>query len=296
MELYINTLKYFRLAIAEFTPTLKGLYSNTKDPLLKEELNDLLEIYDDIATKIDRYNLNYDDPNRFYDGEPDDIDFPIEKAMIEDLSCLSLRLLNSWKEKLTKLNNKKYLTEKNKEEKNKLEKLIWPLEAIAKSSSSVIGRCSKKGPLVFPGENTFAKENIEDNNLDIIMFPVSLLSKLPKDLSLLCNEFNFCYKNQKNNAGILLLRKILPFSIVRKFQIENKENEIKDSKGDYLETKSLLGNVEKLLSNKRIFKEISNSKILLDSSQHSYTLTVDYTDVQGVALNLRVFLDDIFNS
>lgn len=93
-----------------------------------------------------------------------------------------------------------------------------------------------------------------------------------------------------------MLRKILPFSIVRKFQIENKENEIKDSKGDYLETKSLLGNVEKLLSNKRIFKEISNSKILLDSSQHSYTLTVDYTDVQGVALNLRVFLDDIFNS
>jgi len=83
-------------------------------------------------------------------------------------------------------------------------------------------------------------------------------------------------------------------AIVRKFQALNRELEIKKPDGDFLDTKGLLGQVEKLLSNKRIYKEIEGYKLLIDSSQHSYSLNVDDSDVEGAAIKIRVLLDDLF--
>ncbi|MDD5688658.1 MAG: hypothetical protein PHQ76_00050 [Caldisericia bacterium] len=127
-----------------------------------------------------------------------------------------------------------------------------------------------------------------------IIFPKELIEKLPKDLKVLADDFNFNFGNEQSVAGMLILRRMLPLSIVRKFQKLEREIEIKDSNGDYFDTKALLGKVESLLSNKRIYSELMSYKILIDSSQHSYTLNVQIPDTEGAAVKLRVFLDDIF--
>lgn len=128
-----------------------------------------------------------------------------------------------------------------------------------------------------------------------IIFGNDLIEKLPSDISDLCNEFNFNFKNKKPNAGMLLLRKILPLSIVRKFQQMNKEEEVKIG-DDYFDTKALLGKLEGYLHEKRIYNEINNYKVLVDSSQHSYTVKIDMNDTEGAAIKIRILLQDIFHS
>ena len=126
------------------------------------------------------------------------------------------------------------------------------------------------------------------------IFPDKLIEKLPKDLKILADDFNFNFINQRPITGMLILRRMLPLAIVRKFQSLGREAEIKNKNGDYLDTKMLLGKVESLLKNKRIYKEIKNYKILIDSAQHSYAINIQMEDTGGAAIKLRVFLDDIF--
>lgn len=126
------------------------------------------------------------------------------------------------------------------------------------------------------------------------IFPQKLLEKLPQDLKILCDDFNFNFDNNRPVASMLILRRLLPLSIIRKFQQMNKETEIKDENGEYFGTKKLLGKAEKLLSDKRIYKELMNYKILIDSAQHSYSINIQLSDVEGAAVKVRAFLDDIF--
>jgi hypothetical protein len=155
-----------------------------------------------------------------------------------------------------------------------------------------------KGILEFPGEKEIEESSIEEEKTSVPTFkevsPIELIKKLPKDIRILCNEFNFNYKNKKENSCILILRRILPLSIVRKFQKIDEENEIKKD-GDYLNTKKLMGKVEKILKTKRVYQDVMNYKLILDSSQHSYTLNVTMTDTQGAGLAVRVFLEDLFS-
>jgi hypothetical protein len=125
------------------------------------------------------------------------------------------------------------------------------------------------------------------------IFPDSLIKSLPKDVGEVCKEFNFSFSNNKPFSSMLLLRRLLPLSIVRKFQKIGKEDEIKQD-DDYFDTKQLLGKVQIHLKDKRIYKEIIDYKLLLDSSQHSYTFNPVITDVEGAAIKLRVLLEDFF--
>ena len=145
-----------------------------------------------------------------------------------------------------------------------------------------------------------AKDDIEEMELieherknKMVIFPKELLDKLPDDIQEVCEEFDFNFGDEKRWATLLLLRRLLPLSIVRKFQAMNKEDEIRTD-GDYLDTKGLLGHIEKYLKEKRVYKDIINYKILTDSSQHSYTFSPELSDVEGAAVKIRVLLDDLF--
>ncbi|OGH92758.1 MAG: hypothetical protein A2563_03765 [Candidatus Magasanikbacteria bacterium RIFOXYD1_FULL_40_23] len=295
-EIYTQTLKYFYIAIIRFLPLLKTLEVSVLEKNDKAEVSDLIEMYSDIEVQIDKLGLSFREPNKRHLGEPVEVKNWLDEGVIENLSRLSIRLLISWKEELKNLQEKKYLTDGNKERISYLEDRIWPLEALSKDPNYVIGKYADKGPLEFPGENKVKKSSpeviVEDGKG--IIFSKDLTSKISADLGGLCNEFNFNYQNKKPNAGLLLLRRILPLAIVRKFQALNRELEIKKPDGDFLDTKGLLGQVEKLLSNKRIYKEIEGYKLLIDSSQHSYSLNVDDSDVEGAAIKIRVLLDDLF--
>ncbi len=129
---------------------------------------------------------------------------------------------------------------------------------------------------------------------DNVIFPKELINKLPLDIQSLIDDFHFNYSNDKANPSIFILRRILPLSIIRKYQKDNKENEIKDSNGDHFETRGLLGKIQNNLSNTRIYKDIISHKQLIDGSQHIYTLNIQMPDVKNCAISLRIFLDDIF--
>jgi hypothetical protein len=138
-----------------------------------------------------------------------------------------------------------------------------------------------------------SSEKKTETSLSEIIFPQAIIDKLPKDVGNLCSEFNFNFSNKKILASMLLLRKLLPLSIVRKFKIMGKELEVKNG-GDYLDTKALLGKIESHLTEKRIYTEVMNYKLLVDSSQHSYTFVPQPEDVKGAALVIRVFLEHLF--
>lgn len=162
-ELYTTTLKYFHLAISEFLPQIEILCSEVRDEKVKEKLEDLIEAYEDVDEKITSYNLNYDDPNRYYDGEPVDIEVNLSDKMVANLAQLTHRLLDSWKNRKQRLEQKEYLTASNNEELCKLKDLIWPLEALMKTDSYIVGKYANLGPLMFPGENEKVnKQNFSD--------------------------------------------------------------------------------------------------------------------------------------
>jgi len=139
------------------------------------------------------------------------------------------------------------------------------------------------------------QEKIENNKPESkIIFPDELIKKLPKDLKILADDFNFNFGSGRSVTGMLILRRMLPLSIVRKFQKLNREQEIKDINGNYFDTKVLLGKSESLLSDKRVYNELANYKILIDSSQHSYVLNVQMPDTEGAAIKLRIFIENIF--
>lgn len=295
-ELYTSTLKYFRLAIKEFLPRLKKLQNEIKDQIEKEKIENMVEAYEDIAQKIDKYKLNLEDPNRRYDSEPHEINIDIPQPMIEELARLSINLLNEWKSQLSALKRKQYLTDDNRDKIYKLEHFIWPLEALLKEQSYVLGKYSKLGPLDLPSEETKpAESKIEITDvMPTAIFPQTLIDKVPKDVAILCLEFNFNFIHHNPHSCMLLLRRMLPLSIVRKFQSLNRDNDLRDKNGEYFGTEKLLGICEAVLKDKRIYKEVMNYKSLFDSSQHSFSLNLDITDTQGAGIVIRKFLDDIF--
>jgi len=295
-ELYTSTLKYFWLAIQEFLPILKKLKDNNQNHDIEEQLGDLIEAYNDIAKKIASHNLNFEDPNRGYKGEPFEIEINIPEKMIENLARLSQRLLNEWKKKVERLERKEYLTDENKEELYSLKELIWPLEALTKEKSYILGKYADRDPLIFPGENS-QEESIEESvtNNYIPLFPRRLVELIPSALKTLCEEFDFNYRNENPNACMLLLRKIIPLAIVRKFQQIDKEDNIKVD-GEFLQTKGLLGKAQEIMSSPRIYEEILNYKFLIDSSQHIFTLAVYMEDIIRPAIAVRIMLEDFFNT
>lgn len=137
---------------------------------------------------------------------------------------------------------------------------------------------------------------IENFQVGSVIFSDNLILKVPSDIKILCQEFNFNYSNAKWNSSMLLLRRILPLSIVRKFQQLGEEDEIRDKiNGDFVETKKLLNKIETKLKDRRAYNDLSAQKQIIDASQHSYTLKVDESDVKNSANSIRILLDDIFN-
>lgn len=297
MEVSTPTLKYFHLAIVKFLPALEDLAKNARKKEVKTEIIELIEIYRDIDRKIGKFHLNYEDPNRFYDGEPFDLQIEIPIEIIESLSRLVTRMLLEWQERIKGLQEKNYFTDENKDELRILKGLEWPLKAQLGNSSSFIGKFGNLGPLKFPGEDQEQEELVQSDEASgyVRIFPPQIIRQLPSDIAELCEEFNFNYANNKPTACLLLLRRILPLAIVRKFQKLDLEAEIKNDNGEFLETKALLGKMENKMSDKRIIKDIEDYKILFDSTQHSFAFSVYQTDAQGAGVKIRAFLGHLFH-
>mgnify|MGYP000091519300 CR=1 FL=1 len=146
-------------------------------------------------------------------------------------------------------------------------------------------------------------DKVHSMNIEILedkkspqIFPKNLIEKLPDDLKILCDDFNFNFSHNRSFPCMLILRLLLPRSIVRKFQKLNKEDEIKKPNGEYLEPEALLGKVENLIADKRVVKELRNYKFLMDAAQHSYTINIYKEDVEGAGIKIRAFLESLFEN
>ncbi|PJA89522.1 MAG: hypothetical protein CO137_03800 [Candidatus Magasanikbacteria bacterium CG_4_9_14_3_um_filter_32_9] len=194
-ELFTTTVKYYRLAINEFLPYLENIVNEELTKETKEEIKDLINDYKDIAKKIDRFNLNLEDPNKFYDNEPYDIplnELGLNDEVIKDLSALVLRMLNIWKSKKEKLEKKNYLTESNKITYYKLKNLIWPLEACFNNEQTLFFKHRENDVFIFPGESNSSHKKINLTTKEMIDSGednfIELKSSLRWDYSL--NEVN----------------------------------------------------------------------------------------------------------
>ena len=136
---------------------------------------------------------------------------------------------------------------------------------------------------------------MHENQEYVPLFPRALVEVVPGALKTLCEEFDFNYQHGKSNAAMLLLRKILPLAVVRKFQQIGREAEIK-SNGEFLQTKDLLGKAQSIMSSSRIYDELMDVKFLIDSSQHNFSISSYMEDVYRPATAIRILLEDFFKS
>jgi hypothetical protein len=294
--MYAYTARYIRLAIAEYLPLLAEREA-TASGKTKDELRDLIDMFEDIAREIDKFGLSFADPNMGERGEPDEIELRLEEPILTALVQLVARMLEDWKMELAKLKGRGYETQDTRARKGELEHRIDLLSASFQSSQSILSRYSSGGPIIFPGDKEAEPESSATSQPSPAptgpFFPPQLITRLPSGIPELCDEFNFNYSSAKPNACMLLLRRILPLAIVRKFQQENRESEIRTSDG-YLDTKALIGKVQALLSSKRIYQEIMAQKFLIDSSQHLFTIRLSIDDVPRPANAIRILLEDLF--
>lgn len=130
---------------------------------------------------------------------------------------------------------------------------------------------------------------------NIITIPSTVLKLLPKDVIQHCNELNDNIDAENWISSMLLMRKILPLAIIRKFQIDKKESSIKDSDNEYFGTEKLLKKSQNLVE-PRIYKEIKEIKLLYDGVQHLFTFSPRKPDVSPAITRLRLFLEGLFKN
>lgn len=295
MKIYISTAKYIKLAIVSYKPFLAKIAEKNKENKEElEEINDLIEMYEDICKKLNKYQNPFSKINQ-NKGDFEEIEIDITEDTMEYLTRLVLRMLKNREYMKNKIEQKKYISDENKKILEDLNEKIRILKSNFDNPTTVFGKSKDLWPIEFPWENS---QNIivkkPEKTESSIFFPTTLIKRLPKDLNILCQEFNFNYQNKIPNACILLLRRIIPLSIVRFFQKIGEEWEIKYD-WEFLDTKDLMWKIENRLTEKKRHKEIINIKPLIDSSQHSYTLSVSLTDVEWAGIKVRLFLDDLFS-
>lgn len=128
---------------------------------------------------------------------------------------------------------------------------------------------------------------------NIVIIPVQILKKFPQGLAQHCNELNNNLEAENWISSMLLMRKILPLSIIRKFQKDNMEPNLKDSNNEYFGSEKLLERAKNLIQ-PRTYKELKEIKFLFDSIQHNFTFLPRKTDISPASIRLRVFLEELF--
>jgi hypothetical protein len=193
---------------------------------------------------------------------------------------------------------KVYYPEKLQKELSKAAKFNTQFALMVSSASIIKILETVKNKLLDWIINIAYLEDIEilEHKVSSQVFPNNLIEKLPNDLKILCDDFNFNYSHRRFFPCILILRLLLPRAIVRKFQKLNREDEIQKPNGEYLEPEALLNKAENLIANKRCIREVKNYKFLMDTAQHSYTIKISPEDVEGAGIKLRVLLEELFGS
>lgn len=222
MRLNLGTVKYYKLAIEKYSPLLKKLQNESNAVDAEEEIDDLLEMYSEVLSEINKRKLNTKNPNRQYPGEPLEIEIDLNKEVIKHFSMLVLRMLEDWKSEKEKIDKKGYITEKVKRKSLELDNLIWPLEGQFNNTRTKFYKNKDNERLIFPSEHKKVNVSVKGTVVksDKIL-PDELIENLPNDMQKICHELNFNYNNKKPYSCILLLRRLLPLSIVRKFQQVN---------------------------------------------------------------------------
>ncbi|MBP5695310.1 MAG: hypothetical protein J6X11_01535 [Treponema sp.] len=145
------------------------------------------------------------------------------------------------------------------------------------------------------GENWNDFETIESNSelLDEAKFcgKRGFLTKLIK-------QINISYKNNCYDGCAVLLRRVFEIVLVLCFQKFAIENQITKPDGSHLMlegiTKAAIGNTTLNIS-KRITDNFESFREVGNNSAHSITYTASKKDIDDIARNYRVMLEDLYN-
>lgn len=222
----------------------------------------------------------------------DDVDPRFPDKIYEYLARIVFWQINDWEKERERLGKKDYQTRENENKISDLDSNIRDFK-IPFMQGRFFYKYKDCEPIEIPGEK-IAKMMASSNFIPDGFFPFELINCLPKQLQKLCDDFNYNYSAERANTCTLILRRILPYSIIKKCKSLSKEDEIKNEQGDYIETKQLLGKVRLELRNPSLYNRVDASKVLLDGSQHYFDLNYVMSDVEKAGMVLRLFLEDMF--
>ncbi|MGB6876603.1 MAG: DUF4145 domain-containing protein [Candidatus Acidiferrales bacterium] len=110
------------------------------------------------------------------------------------------------------------------------------------------------------------------------------------------DEANRCFAQNCPNACAAMLRRLVESLVIEAFEANGIEAKIKDSSGDYLELKALIGKAiaEPVLKLSRNTKNaLPNLKFLGDLSVHARRNLVRLTDLTGVRNDARTAIEEL---
>lgn len=129
----------------------------------------------------------------------------------------------------------------------------------------------------------------------IYRIPKDVIRHIPKKIQTIINELNTNIKNNCWHGSALLIRKIIDMSIHKKCLIEGKDDILRNKDKEYYRLEKKLNIcAENKIIDCEIVKKIKPYKWLTDSAAHSFRIRINYKDIEGSTIVLRLFLEEIF--
>lgn len=130
-----------------------------------------------------------------------------------------------------------------------------------------------------------------------IIIPNEVINKLPDKIQKIVNEIIGCYEHGYYDACSVMCRKVVDNSIYIKFNMDGKENILKDQNGRFygLPKKIELAKQESYISSQHAGL-LSKIKLFGDVGAHSYKINLLENDLKdNVFPIVRLVLEEIFN-
>ena len=111
-------------------------------------------------------------------------------------------------------------------------------------------------------------------------------------------QINHCYANNCYDASAVLMRRLLEILLILSYQNLNIDNEIKTEDGrGYIMLDSIVKNAisNTTLSLSRIKSELDTIRKVGNFSAHGLTYSAGKNDIDGIKLNYRVILEELYN-
>jgi hypothetical protein len=133
-----------------------------------------------------------------------------------------------------------------------------------------------------------------DNSAGGSAIPFNLTEQVPRDIQELSEELNKSSKNNLRYACMNLIKEIIALSIIRKFQKEKIETELRNpSNNEYYNLAGLLNKSQKFIEPK-LYAELLAIKFINNPVQNDFDSTISNIEIDYAIPRLRLLINNLF--